>query len=126
MPNKLPKPATESAPSKTPSKNGSNGQRDARGRFVPGCEGGHGNPYAKQVHTFRSAIVQAVTPADIQAVIQALLKAAKEGDVAAAKLFLERTVGAVKQEIKIEEGGELQVVERIVRVRSDRVASDAG
>ena len=96
------------------------------GRFLPGNEEGHGNPYAKQVHLFRSAIIKAVKPADVQAVIRALMKAAKNGDVAAAKLFLEYTVGSVKQEVKIESGGELQVVERIVRIRSDRITSDAG
>ena len=122
MANKLPKHASESVPSK----NGANGQRDAQGRFLPGNEEGHGNPYAKQIHSFRAAIVKAVTPADVRAVIRALLKAAKSGDVAAAKLLLERTAGAVTQEIKIDDGRELQVVERIVRVRSDRAAPDAG
>jgi hypothetical protein len=41
----------------------------------------------------RSALVNAITPADIKAVIQRLLQQAKDGDVASAKIIFDRAVG---------------------------------
>ncbi len=41
----------------------------------------------------RTALVNAVTPADIQAVVRRLIKKAKDGDVMAAKVLFERAAG---------------------------------
>jgi len=74
------------------STNGSNG-RGPDGRFLPGNSGGPGNPFAKRTAELRSALVSAVTPADIKAVAKSLIKLAKGGDVAAARLLLDKVIG---------------------------------
>ena len=65
--------------------------RDERGRFLPGNPGGPGRPPNTREH--RAAMVQAVTPKDIAAIMQALVDRAKAGDVQAAKIVLERFFG---------------------------------
>jgi len=72
--------------------NGANG-RDANGRFAKGNPGGPGPAFPRRVAELRAAILDAVTPADVVDVIRALVKAAKGGDVAAAKVFLDRLLG---------------------------------
>jgi hypothetical protein len=69
------------------------GGRDAHGRFAAGNPGGPGNPFARQVGALRCALLKAVTPEDLAAVAQALLRQAREGNVAAAKLLLSYTLG---------------------------------
>jgi len=65
--------------------------RDERGRFLPGNSGGPGRP--STVHEHRAAMVQAVTPEDIAAIMRQLVRQAVEGDVQAAKIILERFFG---------------------------------
>ena len=74
--------------SESPSTNGANG-----GRFKPGNPGGPGNPHAKHVAQLRSALLEAVTPTDMAAIITKLVADAKAGSVQAAKEVLERTLG---------------------------------
>jgi hypothetical protein len=83
-------PPTPPGPDATP---GAEGKRDSHGRFAKGNGGGPGNPFARQVAALRSALVAAVTPEDIGAVAQELLRQAKEGNLAAAKLLLSYTLG---------------------------------
>ena len=68
-------------------------KRDERGRFLPGNEGGPGNPYIKRVAALRKALLEAVTPEDIVQVVAALIEKAKKGDVNAAKILFDRTFG---------------------------------
>ena len=75
-----------------PSANGSNG-RDDRGRFASGNPGGPGNPLAAQVGRLRAALLEAVTPEDIAAIIARLIEQAKGGDVRAIREVLDRTLG---------------------------------
>ena len=75
-----------------PSPNGSNG-RAAGGRFAAGNAGGPGNPHAKLVARLRSSLYKAISPADLQDVLQALLTSAKGGDVPAARELLQRLLG---------------------------------
>ena len=79
----------------TPSPNGSNG-RAASGRFAKGNPGGPGNPHARRAARLRSALYKAVTPDDLRDVIQALLSAAKGGDVSAAKELMQRLLGMTR------------------------------
>ena len=76
-----------------PSTNEVNGGRDPRGRFAKGNAGGPGNPFSKQVGKLRSALLQAIKPADVVAVVTSLVKAAKEGDTGAAKVLFDRLFG---------------------------------
>lgn len=75
----------------TPQDNG----RDARGRFATGNPGGPGNPYGKRCAELRAAVLEAVGPEDLREVVARILDSAKGGDLAAAKLLLERTLGKV-------------------------------
>lgn len=78
-----------------PSTNGDHEDRDAAGRFVTGNRGGPGNPHARRVAEFRAAMLAAVTPEDVRAVVRALVLAATMGNVAAAREVLERVCGRV-------------------------------
>jgi hypothetical protein len=77
---------------KTPIPNGENG-RDNAGRFSTGNAGGPGNPYAKRVGQLRRALLDAVSEDDLQAVIQAMVRKATGGDVAAARILFDRCLG---------------------------------
>jgi hypothetical protein len=67
--------------------------RGTRGRFAQGNTGGPGNPFAKAVGQLRSALMTAVTKADIEAIIAGMVKEAKAGNVAAAREVLDRCLG---------------------------------
>ena len=71
----------------------SDSHRDARGRFTKGNPGGSGNPFSRQTARLRQAALDAITPEDIRATLDALKKKALEGDVPAAKLLLSYTIG---------------------------------
>ncbi len=75
-----------------PSTPGDNG-RDGRGRFKPGNSIGQGNPHAAHVARLRSALLEAVKPKDLKAIVATLCRLAREGDVSAAKLLMDRLLG---------------------------------
>jgi len=80
--------------SSVPSPAGANSSdRDAKGRYQLNNKAGRGNPLAKQVQIIRSALINAITPKDIQAIVHRLIAKAKDGDVASAKVMFERAVG---------------------------------
>src|SRR5262245_49502403 len=80
------------APSAAPLANGGNG-RDTRGRFAAGNVGGPGNPFTRRTARLRQLLVEAVSDQDLKDVIAMLVRQAKEGDVAAAKVLLSYVVG---------------------------------
>jgi hypothetical protein len=85
------KPAPDTGPgAKQPA---ADGGRDPHGRFAQGNRGGPGNPFAHQVAALRSALVASVTAEDLEAIARELLRQAKEGNVAAAKLLLSYALG---------------------------------
>jgi hypothetical protein len=67
--------------------------RAANGRFAKGNPGGPGNPFARQVAAFRQEFMAAVTGDDIAVIVRSLIDKAKAGDVAAARLVLQYTLG---------------------------------
>jgi len=69
------------------------GERDERGRFAQGNRLGHGNPHAGRVARLRSALFEAVGEEDLRKVVAALMRAAEEGNVPAAREILDRTLG---------------------------------
>ncbi len=73
--------------------NGANGERAANGRFLPGCKPGPGNPLARKANQLRAALSKAVTAADVRAIAKKLIELAKAGDVQAAKLVYDRSLG---------------------------------
>ena len=75
-----------------------NGRR-SNGTFPAGNPGGPGNPYANRVGELRAALIDAITPADVSAVVAGLIESAKAGDVAAARELLDRVFGKAAQPI---------------------------
>jgi hypothetical protein len=75
------------------------GGRDAHGRFGKGNAGGPGNPFARQVAALRTALLGRVTAEDVEAVAGELIRQAKEGNLAAAKLLLSYTLGKPAQAV---------------------------
>ena len=73
--------------------NGNGGGRGANGRFLVGNPGGPGSPYVKKVAALRSALFAAVSARDLRAIIKKMVEEAKAGDVAAARLLLDRLLG---------------------------------
>jgi hypothetical protein len=67
--------------------------RSANGRFAKGNPGGPGNPFARQVAAMRQEFFTAVTGEDIAAIARVMIEKAKEGDVAAARIVLQYTLG---------------------------------
>jgi hypothetical protein len=75
------------------------GERDARGRFTRGNKGGVGNPYARRVALLRRAMLSIVKPDDMRAIIVKMILLAGEGDVAAARLVLQYTLGKASETV---------------------------
>ena len=61
--------------------------------FRKGNPGGPGNPHAAQVGRIRTALLAAATEERVAEVVEALVAAACGGDVAAARVLFERTLG---------------------------------
>lgn len=71
-------------------------ERDEKGRFVAGnkAAAGHARPHAAKIAKLRATLFDVVTPENMRGVLIAMLKAAMEGDVAAARLILSYGIGA--------------------------------
>ncbi len=99
--------------------------RTPDGRWTKGHKGGPGNPNFNKIALYRKAINDAVSCDDLKRVIRKMVwLATVKGDVAAAKLVLDRCVGAVKQEVTIEEAGRRLVAEEIVDADTANVRVD--
>jgi hypothetical protein len=68
-------------------------QREANGRFAKGNPGGPGNPYARQVARMRVRALDSVSGDDVEAILSKMVQLAKQGDVPAARLVLQYTLG---------------------------------
>ena len=84
--------ATETA-TETSAKPQAKEGREANGRFAPGNPGGPGNPYARQVAEYKKATLAVVSIERLKRILDAIAKKAEDGDVAAAKLILQYTLG---------------------------------
>jgi hypothetical protein len=67
--------------------------RDVLGRFVKGCRPGPGNPHSAAIARNRAVLIEAVSVEELREVVRGLLEQALAGDIAAAKLILERCCG---------------------------------
>lgn len=79
--------------------NGPNGQRDHRGRWLPGNRGGPGSAKARLLHKHHEALATAITPEELVSVMRCLLVAAQRGSVPAAQVLLERVAGKPRSPI---------------------------
>jgi hypothetical protein len=64
-----------------------------KGRFGLGNKGGPGNPFARQVAEIRKLLLHTVPGEALAKIVLAMVEKAQAGDVAAAKLVLQYTVG---------------------------------
>ena len=84
------------------------------GRFAPGNRAATGNKrptgLSQRVAKLRKAIVAAVTPADIAKIMRELMDMAKCGNLAAARLVLEYTVGKPVEADLVERLDELEAL----------------
>jgi hypothetical protein len=67
--------------------------RNSDGRFAKGNGFGLGNPFYRKQAEFRRAALDLFTPEDIMSLLRVMLARGRQGDVAAAKVFLEYVVG---------------------------------
>jgi hypothetical protein len=67
--------------------------RNALGQFVSGCKPGPGNPHSAAVARNRAVLLEAVSVEELREVVRGLLEQALSGDIAAARLVLERCCG---------------------------------
>jgi hypothetical protein len=70
--------------------------RDIRGRFMVGAPPGPGrprNPYARAQAALRCAVLEAVTAGDLRAVVRALVRLGKRGNVVAAEVLFKHVIG---------------------------------
>jgi hypothetical protein len=79
----------------------SNG-RNGRGQFARGNPGGPGNPSVRRLGDLQAAVRDAVTPEKLREVLDKLQSMAMEGDVSAARLWLERVLGRATHNVVIE------------------------
>lgn len=82
-----------------------NGRRPD-GTFAPGNPGGPGNPNARAVAAWRSALVEAVAADDIKRVVEVLIEKAKAGESWAVRELLDRCLGRPQQKMELEAVGE--------------------
>jgi hypothetical protein len=75
----------------------SSNDRDAKGRFAKGNQGGPGNPHAGQVAKLRARMLEAVTEDQVKQAMQALADEAARGNVAAIRELLDRVAGKPHQ-----------------------------
>jgi hypothetical protein len=79
------------------------------GYFAPGNKlskpgNGSGNPMSRRMKELRQAVVEATDAEQVQSVMEAMRKAAIDGDVPAARVWLEYILGKPPQAISLESG----------------------
>jgi hypothetical protein len=85
-----------------PSGTASNGERRGDGTFGKGNKFGKGgNPYLKRIKYLKAIVLTSATPEQVRAVIVRLGEQAAEGDVAAAKVYLDHVLGRPAQAIEL-------------------------
>jgi hypothetical protein len=92
----------------SPIRDDSNGRLDG-GRFAPGHKFAKGNPNARRMYELRKALLDATDPETVARVGRKLAEQALEGDVQAAKVYLEFTIGKPPRAVELSgpDGGPL-------------------
>lgn len=82
---------------RSPSTHGPNGapagNRDTRGRFAPGNRCGRGNPLAGRAAKIRAVLLRKLTTKQAGEITDVLIRRARDGDLAAIRELLDRTIG---------------------------------
>ena len=79
--------------SRADSNRGKREGRDRAGRFAVGNPGGPGNPHVRVMAELRAEINAEATPERVRLIMRKLFDLALEGNVPAAKEFLDRSIG---------------------------------
>jgi hypothetical protein len=69
------------------------GERDKSGKFAKGNKGGPGNPFMRRLAAMRREVAEAFEEGELRPLMTLLRIRALQGDMAAARLVLEYTVG---------------------------------
>ncbi len=84
--------------------------RRSNGTFGPGNKANPmGNPQIRRLAEYQDAVRNAVSPKRLHTILVRLTKLAEEGDVLAAKVLLDRTLGKVKAVPDIEALGAVEI-----------------
>lgn len=75
--------------------------RAGRGQFGPGNRYGQGNPNVKRMYELRQALLESLDTDAVQRVGRRLLALAEGGDVTAAKLLFDYTLGKPPQALEL-------------------------
>jgi hypothetical protein len=67
--------------------------RTARGTFAPGNKLAKGYPHARRANRLRAELYRVVTVEEFREIVRAMVKEAKNGDIAAAREIIERLLG---------------------------------
>src|SRR5262245_50084407 len=87
-------PSGEAAPAGASAPPGLMGESGAScDSLMPKVRGGRSNPSAREVASWRQAVLNAVPPADMQSVIRKLIELAAAGSLPAARLLLGYAIG---------------------------------
>ncbi len=115
--------ATTDGPSPSPPDD--NGREAATGRFAAGNTFGQGNPHHRRVAELRSALLDAISPEDLRAIVEQLVQKAKAGDVAAAREVLDRIFGKASQPIEVGLGRSFPTLTEEQQRRADEIVARA-
>jgi hypothetical protein len=100
-------------------KDGSNGNetrdRGVDGRFGRGNKFARGNSVHQRMYELRKCLLECVTPEQITKVVKVLYDAAVGGDIAAARIFLEFSIGKPSQPVELNAADTGEVVVKILR-----------
>lgn len=100
--------------------------RGGDGRFRPGNRAarGHAAPYAAKAARLRRELFRRVGPKELASIVEALLVAAKGGDVGAARLVLTYTLGEAVPSDIMQQLSELHTAVENLRYELENRASD--
>lgn len=105
MPRKGRKRKTDSTGSSDVSAN-----RRPDGRFGPANNANpSGNPHLKRLAAYQQAVKNAVSPAALEKVLSKIVKLAQGGDMLAAKVLLDRTLGKVRTSPRTDQLGQVEL-----------------
>src|SRR5262249_36931438 len=102
---------------------GTNEGRSPNGRFDRGNQIGTGNPNARRIHENRKAVLEAVAPQDVVAIILKQVDLAKDGDTLAARFVADYVLGKPVQAVSLENEGDGTTIIQVIRATPNHAAN---
>ncbi len=88
-----PEPEPRPEEKKTRAKAEPKKDRDGKGRFLPGCKGGPGNPYARKIAALRHSLIKHLGPRELYEIIRLLVGQAMCGNIESTKVLFQYVIG---------------------------------